>query len=463
MQTSDKPVSVKSRLPRANIFLNARYIIRLVLAFVMRFRVLIGVSFGFGIVFFFILKFILPILIGSSTERIGITGRYNTSNLPNEILELIGDGLTKLDTTGNVEPNLAETWQTTDKGKTWIFTLKKDVKWQDGKAVVASEILYQFSDVTIEHPDERTITFKLQNPYSAFPAVVSRPTFKKGLLGTGEWEVKQITLSGTYVSQMTIEKKSEKTKSKKIYKFYPTEERTKLAFQLGEVDEITGVLDPTPFDSWKRVKMSSVSNTGEYVAVFFNTQDKVLAEKNVRQALSYAINKEDLGGMRAISPISADSWAYNSQVKPYNYDIEKAKGIINDLKKESKQEVISVNLATPPLLLPKAEKIAKDWRAIGVEVNIEVAASVPQEYQAFLAIFDIPDDPDQYSIWHSTQTATNLTKYQNPRIDKLLEDGRSEIDLENRRKIYLDFQRFLVEDSPAAFLYYPTIYTIKRS
>jgi peptide/nickel transport system substrate-binding protein len=79
-----------------------------------------------------------------------------------------------------------------------------------------------------------------------------------------------------------------------------------------------------------------------------------------------------------------------------------------------------------------------------------------------LAIFDTPEDPDQYSIWHSTQKATNITHYENPRIDKLLEDGRSQINTEERKKTYLDFQRFLVEDAPAAFLFYPDTYSISR-
>jgi len=99
---------------------------------------------------------------------------------------------------------------------------------------------------------------------------------------------------------------------------------------------------------------------------------------------------------------------------------------------------------------------------VGVNINLQVISTIPTDFQAFLAIFDIPDDPDQYSIWHSTQTSTNITRYEDPRVDKLLEDGRSQIDLESRKKIYLDFQRFLVEDSPAAFLYYPTIYSISR-
>ena len=187
-----------------------------------------------------------------------------------------------------------------------------------------------------------------------------------------------------------------------------------------------------------------------------------MGEKSLRQALSYAIDKDKLGDLRAISPISIDSWAYNPQVKPYTYDLEKAKGIIADYKKTAKVDTVNIDLTVPPILLTQGESIAKDWEAVGVKVNLQVVSNVPNEYQAFLAIFDIPEDPDQYSIWHSTQTATNITKYQNPRIDKLLEDGRSQIDLSDRKKTYLDFQRFLVEDSPAVFLYYPTTFTISR-
>ncbi len=428
------------------------------MAFISRFKVLIGASIVLGVLAFFMLKFLLPLFGDGSTLKIGITGRYSTNNLPNTILEMVGDGLTQLDRDGNVKPNLASSWETSDKGKTWTFRLKDNLKWQDGKPVTSSTISYAFSDVTVEHPDEHTIVFKLQNPYSAFPVVVSKPTFKKGLLGTGAWEVKRLSLAGTYIDQILLENASQKI----IYKFYPTEESTKLAFKMGEVDILEGLIDPTPISNWPKVKTTKNIDTGEFVGVFFDTQDKFLAEKNIRQALSYAINKDSLGDLRALGPISIDSWAYNPQVKPYNYDVEKAKGIIDDYKKNAKITELTLNFAVPPILLSQGEKIAKDWEAIGVKVNLQVLSSVPNEYQALLAIFDIPDDPDQYSIWHSTQTATNITKYQNPRIDKLLEDGRTLIDLEDRKRVYLDFQRFLVEDSPAVFLYYPATYTISR-
>jgi len=439
--------------------LNFRYIARLVGAFFSRFKIIILACVGLGIVLFFLLRYLLPVLSSGQSTRIGLTGLYTVSSLPDNVLEMVGDGLTKLDKNGKVEPDLASSWESPDGGKTWVFTLRSGVYWQDGKKVTSSGITYEFSDVTVLRPDDATITFELQNPYSAFPSVVSRPTFRMGLLGTGAWKVSSISLNGSYVQQINLVNKNG---DRIAYKFYPTEDDTKLAFELGDVDQIIGILDPSPFSSWPKVKIDKTSNTGEYVAVFFDTQDKTLSDKNLRQALSYAINKGALGGERAISPISIDSWAYNPQVKPYDYDPVKAKQMVEDYETSAKTGSLSITLTTPPILLTQAESISKDWQAIGVNVSLQVISNVPSDYQAFLAIFDIPNDPDQYSIWHSTQTATNITHYQNPRIDKLLEDGRSTISIEDRKQIYLDFQRFLVEDSPAAFLYYPTNYTISR-
>ncbi len=439
-----------------------RYFIRLTVAFISRFKALIFIGVGFGFLIFFIITLILPNFLGTTSQKIGIAGRYTPNSLPLPILQMIGRGLTKLDKDGSFAPDLASAWETNDKGKTWVFHLKKDVYWQDGKKVTSSNINYAFSDVTVSRPDSSTIVFQLQNPYAAFPSVVSRPTFKTGLLGTGEWQVKNLSLAGTYVDEITLEKMTGTNSQEKrvVYKFFPTEEQTKLAFELGKIDRIHGIFDPKPLDTWRRVKISKETDTGEFVAVFLNTN--TLSDKSFRQALSYSIDKKKLGGERAISPISVDSWAYNPQVKPYEYDQEKAKTLISEYKKQNKLDNINLNLTAPPALLDQAEQIVTDWQKAGVGVNLQVMSNVPSEYDALLAIFDIPEDPDQYSIWHSTQTSTNITHYTNPRIDKLLEDGRTEIDAASRKQTYFDFQRYLVEDSPAIFLYYPDNYTIER-
>ncbi|MEJ2347714.1 MAG: ABC transporter substrate-binding protein [Patescibacteria group bacterium] len=435
-----------------------RYLIRLLRAFLGRFKGLLLAGVILGIVFFILLRVLGPQLFASKVEKIGLTGRFRTDNLPVSILELVSDGLTKLDESGIVEPSLASSWETPDKGKTWTFHLKEGVLWQDGKEVTSKNINYDFSDVEIELPDERTITFKLQDPYSPFPAVVSRPTFKKGLLGTGEWEVKKATIAGGYVQELILTKKGG---GKKVFRFYPTEERTKLAYKLGQVDTISNIYNPTPFDSWKTAEILEGPNRGQVVSIFFNVQDSMLSEKSLRQALTYAIDKKSFKGERAYGPISPDSWAYNPQVKTYSYDPDRAKELIEELPEEQTANM-EIKLVTTPVLLPQAEKIAKFWEEVGVKTVLQVSSGVPADYQALLAVFDIPKDPDQYSIWHSTQPATNISNYQSPRIDKLLEDGRLELITEERRKIYLDFQRYLVEDSPAAFLYHPISYTVNR-
>jgi peptide/nickel transport system substrate-binding protein len=333
-----------------------------------------------------------------------------------------------------------------------------DRQWQDGETILSSHIHFEFSDVSVERPDEKTIVFKLENPFTPFPSVVAKPIFRQGLLGVGEWRVSKVRLSGSYVSNLEIE---DSGGNQKIYKFYPTEERAKLAFKLGEVDILQGLFNPTPFNNWKLVNVSESTEIHKASVIFLNTSDKFLAEKNLRQALYYAIDKDEFAGPRSLSPIAPDSWAFNPQVKPYNYDPERAKELIEDLSDEIKDN-LSIKLVTPPLLLSEAEKIASYWKEVGVETLVQVSSGIPTEYQALLAIYDIPKDPDQYALWHSTQEATNISKLKNPRIDALLESGRSELALEERKNIYLDFQRFLLEEAPAIFLYHPITYTISR-
>lgn len=428
--------------------MSLRYILRLIQAFFKRFKAIILIGIIVGVFVFLILSLLLPSL-NSVNERVGLVGRYTTDNIPEDITNKLSNGLTKIDENGNAVPALAKSWESSDGGKTWVFNLDQGKKWQDNKKVVANDINYEFSDATIEIIDSNTIKFKLNSQFTAFPVIVSKPLFKKGLIGTGDWKVKNVSLSGGYLQRLVI---SDKNGNKINYKFYPSEDRLRLAFKLGEIDIIEKLQDPAPFDTWKIVKLEKVTGYNNFVGIFFNTEDESLKEKPIRQSLTYAIDKANLPGERALGPISPYSWAYNPQVKTYSKDTEKAKDA-KDFK---------ITLSTLPNLLKVAEQIKKDWEAVGVVCDIQVVTDIPDNYQAFLATVDIPKDPDQYSLWHSTQSATNISKFKNPRIDKLLEDGRTELDQETRKKIYLDFQRFLVEDVPAIFLYHPTFYTVVR-
>lgn len=443
--------------------LSLRYFFRLTKAFIFKFKFLITIGSLLGILFFFLIFTLGPKIVPTKTEKIGVTGRYLTENLPYPILIMITDGLTRLLEDGTVEPSLAKSWFTPDKGKTWIFTVNDELQWHDGTRVKSYDIHYEFSDVEVEYTDENTITFKLQQPFSLFPVIVSKPTFKAGLLGTGDWSVKSISLNGNYIQELLLENKGDdKTKKGKLlYKFYPTEDATKLAFKLGEIDYIENLLNSSPFNTWENVDIKQEINTNQVVVVIFNNKDKILSEKKLRQALVYAVDKENMNGPRAISPISPNSWAYNPKVKEYGVSVQRAKELIDELPSEIKEN-LHIKLVSAPSLLTTAESIALQWKEAGVDTLVQVSSVIPSDFQAYLTIFDIPPDPDQYSMWHSTQQNTNISSFIDPRIDKLLEDGRSELFLEERKIIYMDFQRFLLEDLPAAFLYHPTYFDIIR-
>lgn len=441
-----------------------RYLTKFFWAFLQKFKTVFIVSIILGLFAFFLFPRVQGILLNFiQGETIGVVGRFTTDTLPQDIQSEISVGLTTVDYAGNAGSGIAESWQPDSEGRIWVFRLG-DYKWQDGTKIQAYDINYQFSDVTSEVLDNKTIKFVLKEPFSPFPAIVSRPIFKKGLLGAGTWKVVKISFAtGDHVSSLKLVNIN--NDQVRTYKFYPTEEVARTGFKLGEVDQLKDIVDPKDIVQWKNVTVAEQKHRGRYVGIFINNQDPLLSGKNVRQALSYAVDKDKFEQELAISPLSPDSWAYNPQVKPYSYSPERAKELIKNLPEEQRKD-LTVRLVTTPTLLPLADKIKEDWDAVGFDTQVQVSNSLPRDFQTLLAIQVIPSDPDQYSFWHSTQTETNITNYRNSResqrIDKLLEDGRKTLKSDERRAIYLDFQRFLVEDSPVIFLFHPTTYTITR-
>src|SRR5690606_16804395 len=149
------------------------------------------------------------------------------------------------------------------------------------------------------------------------------------------------------------------------------------------------------------------------------------------QGLAYAIQDKSFGKPRTISTIPQTNWAHNAQVKTYDYDIERANQF---LEPDKRSEPMKLTLTTFNELLPVAEKIAQDWLEVGVQTEISVVNSIPETFDALLATQEVPSDPDQYALWHSTQGGSRLN-YQNPKIDKLLEDGRKVVDQDERKTI----------------------------
>lgn len=219
-----------------------------------------------------------------------------------------------------------------------------------------------------------------------------------------------------------------------------------------------------------------------YTYLGFNLKRKPFDDVRVRKAINYAIDKQEiidgvyLGlGITIASPYKPGTRWSNPDLVPYTFDPAKAKqllieagyqdtdgdGIVDRAGKKLSFEILT-NLGNK-----QREKTAviiqRRLKEVGIETHIRTLewASLltnfikPGDFDAVVMGWGLGLDPDQFSIWHSSQQKPgqfNFIGYNNPAVDKLLEQGRLEFDLEKRMQIYHEFAEVLYEDSPLVYL-----------
>lgn len=409
---------------------------------------------------------------------IGMAGIYSMDNLPKNIQIQLSIGLTKIENNGQATPSAAESIVVDEFGTTYTIKLKRGLIWHDNKEFTANDINYNFKDVQKNVIDNNTVEFKLKEPFSPFPTLLAQPLFKKGFIGLGNYKLGRVDFDSNQIKSLELiptgkigslkntdlpEAVKRRIHSKTIleYKFYPVTQMVKMALKLGEIIVATGIKDSIDFsNNWYNIE--SVPDYSRYVAIFFNTKDNILRDKIVRQALSHSIPNNIKGdNVKAVGPIAPNSWAFNDNLKQYNGGIKTAEEMLGKSKSATESSKQKIVLTTLPQYDKVAQEISANWQELGFQTEVSIQTGIPPVFQAILFIEEIPTDPDQYVLWHSTQPG-NITGYTSARNDKFLEDGRQTIDKEKRKQKYLDYQKYLVEDAPAAFLFYPTIYTITR-
>ncbi|MBI2074733.1 MAG: hypothetical protein HYT83_02745 [Candidatus Levybacteria bacterium] len=422
--------------------------------------------FFIGLVVFFFLRLtsasILSKIPIGEKESIGLVGAHTLDDLPTVILKNLSSGLTSINAKGNIIPDIASSWKIEDDGKKYIFYLKKDIRFNDGTNVTADLIDFNFTDAQIKKLDKYTLEYDLKESYSPFLVSVSRPILKKGLVGVGSYKIKGVNLNGNFIQSITLVSTKGEHKIK-IYHFYPDNKSLKTAYVLGEISSILSIPDVnfknTTLANFSNTKVEKKVNYGQLVTLFFNTQNSALSDRNIRTGLAYALPDNFSTGKRSYSPYPPSSWAYTDQYL-YTQDLDRAHRLTDSLKTAS-GSAATVTIKSLSKYKEAASITANSWEKIGIKTKIEFVDSIPTDFQVFLGDFYVPKDPDQYRLWHSNQE-NNLTKYENKRIDKLIEDGRKIIDLTVRKKLYSDFQKYLLADSPAIFLYFPYEYEITR-
>lgn len=444
------------------VLVRRRYYFWLFKAYIKKWRRTILTSVIIGAVaffaFFLILNYYVFAFFKDPTEKVGYAGSYTVSTLPSEILGQVSMGLTKVNEHGEIKPAAAESWKISNNGKTVTFTLKSGLFFTNKDPFTAEDVSYSFKDVKKEVVNRNTVSFTMKNPYAPFLSVASKPILLKNH-GLGDYFIAKTEQNGGFLKTLTLQSKT--NGKKKIILFYPTQDALKTAFLLGEIDTIeNGEFEngaSNYFKDWKNVEIQKEVDYDTQVTVFFNTVDPTLSNKKVRQALSYALPEKFSEGERSFSFLPTHSIYYAESPNEGLIDLELSK----ELLAASNIDDISLTITSSDDLLPVAKKISDAWKKIGVKTKIVTSGDVPSNFEALIFPIKRPADPDLYTLWHSNQP-NNITQYKNVRIDKLLEDGRTTMNNNDRIQIYADMQKYLLDDAPAAFLYFPYEYRIAR-
>lgn len=442
-----------------------------------------------------------------------------------DLSHLIFSGLLKYDKNLNIVPDMAEKYEISEDQKTYTFYLKDNVKWHDGEKLTASDVNFtiksiqdpdfkspyyrSFAGVTTEVIDEYTLKFTLQEPYAAFlniltvgiipqhlwydvPAINAKlAIYNQKPIGSGPFKFKSLIKEKTGVIKNYVLEKNKDYYDKVPYinkltfKFYPDYETAVNALINKEVESL-GFLPKEHLDKFTNKRDLNLYNTNlsQYTAIFFNEKNnKLLASKHIREALAYAINKEQIidealqnQGQVIDGPILPGFLGYNEDITKYSYDPQKAVEILTTNGWELDNEIFFKDDEELKITITTVERteninavnlIKEFWNSIGVNVelqiipkdNIEKDIINPRNYQSLLYGEIIGYDPDLFPFWHSSQRehpGVNLANYINRKVDQLLEEARLTNDTEVRHKKYQEFQNLLIEDLPAIFLYAPT-------
>ncbi|MBC8263068.1 MAG: peptide ABC transporter substrate-binding protein [Anaerolineales bacterium] len=454
--------------------------------------------------------------------------QYN--QVDRDLCSLIFNGLTRLDEKGKVVSDLAEGWELSDDGLAYTFHLRRDVFWHDEVSFSADDVV--FTVQAMQDPDYRgasylaelwrsveavkvdshTVKFILKEPFAPFlhyttigilPAHLladipaeSLPSdpFNRHPIGTGLFKVEEVNAEHALLEANPLFYDSKPYLNKIEFRFYLDYESILRAYEQGEVQGISRVLPkdlPEAVEANSELQLFSARLPG-YTLIFLNLEDPELPffqEKLVRQALLYAIDRQELvdqvlegQGLVAHSPILPETWAYANGIAEYEHSRERAEDLLNEAGwltstgegNESVREKAEVKLAftlltdDDPLHVKLAREIARQWEAIGVKATLRTVGSglvrerlVPRKFEALLIDLELHGDPDPYPLWHSTQATSegqNYAGFVNYEADTLLEEARCTDDSGRRAELYRRFQDIFADEVPSLLLYYP-IYT----
>lgn len=433
------------------------------------------------------------------------------------ILLNIYDGLVRYqDGTLEVEPALATSWEISEDGTEYTFALREGVKFHDGTDFDAEAVKFNFDRMLKEdHPfhdtgpfplafffsavegveviDDLTVKFKLNAPYAPFLSNLAYPTglivspaaveangaeFGRNPSGTGAFKFVEWRSNEAVVVEGNPDYWDGATALEAVV-FRPiTDANTRTAEMLAGGIDLMVEVPPVALSQFEGDDFTVAEQAGPHLwFLILNAKEGPFADKRVRQAANYAINKsalvdDVLEGTAAVAAgptPPAFAWAYNEELEPYPYDPEKAKALLAEAGVEGAELTFYVTEGGSGMLDPIAmgTAIQADLQAVGLSVNIET-----YEWNSFLGKVNpglegkadmaemawMTNDPDtlpylalRTDAWPEAG-GFNSGYYSNPEVDGLLEQARVATDQGERARLYKEMQVIVHDDAPWVFV-----------
>ncbi|MGB9823088.1 peptide-binding protein [Thermodesulfovibrio sp.] len=464
----------------------------------------------------------------SSADAKRLLPLFASDSASADISGKIFNGLTKYDKNLNIVGDLAESWTISKDGKEIIFHLRKGIKWHDGVEFSADDVVFTYKAITdpknptpysstygpvkeVKALDKYTVKVVYEKPFA--PALESwgmgilpkhllegKNLFNSPLnrmpIGTGPYKMKEwITGQIVVLERNNSYYEGKPFFEKFITRIIPDPSTMFLELRFGGIDFMG--LNPAQYKYYgetsyfkKYFNVYRYPSFG-YTYIGYNLKDPLFSNKKVRQAIAYAINKKEiiegvlLGfGTPCTGPFPPSSWAFNPNVKDFEYNPEKARKILYEigwrtgsdgiLIKDGKRFsfVLLVNQGNEARL-KTAQILKEQLKKIGIELNIRVLEwqsflelVTKRQFQAVLLGWSLSRDPDLYDIFHSSKTKPgefNFVSYSNKEVDHLIEKARETLDRQERKKLYWRIHELITDDQPYTFLYVPdTIIAVNK-
>ena len=443
---------------------------------------------------------------------------------------LMFNRLVRYDKTSTISPDLATSWEVNDDETIYTFNLREGVFWHDGIEFTSKDVVFTFEaiqhpdtrspfnqswqDITVQAPDERTVTFTLPNPFPPFihsveaigilPAHLleelppnelrAAQDFNLEPIGTGPFRFEELFIEGNE-GQVNLVRSDEHYLGRPllqrfVLKAYSDHETMITEFKNGELSAIAGIrtidFDQLgPEGNWTSYDLPLFSNT----FAFFNNSNETLSSKDLRRALVSATDRDAIFEVlrwrapASEGPLLSGQLGYSPDLKQPSFNKDRAADLFeragwergdDGIRRNEDGEELTLNLVSQdadeyPLI---ARELQRQWRELGVLLNVEHVSGedlqqthiVPHNYDILLLGVEIGVDPDVFVYWHSSQAQVggfNLSEYKDATVDEALEAGRTRLDEELRAAKYEAFLTRWQRDTPALAIFRPTFHYVQ--